>query len=82
MLCSEHLLLLAVHLVDKHSQREAWTQHGLEEEENGGFMTPSELEEVLATMFSLARGDRPHSVLNIENASQVCLSWALSVVDR
>lgn len=45
-------------------------------------MTPAELEEVLATMFSLARGDRPHSVLNIENASQVCLSWTLTVVDR
>lgn len=74
--------LLTVHLVDRHSQREAWTQHGLGEEENGGTMNPSELEEVLATVFSLAKGNRPQSVLNVEKVSQVCLSWALAVLDR
>ena len=45
-------------------------------------MRPSELEEVLATMFSLARGNRPQSVLNVENSTQVCLTWALAVLDR
>jgi len=76
------LYLPTVHLVDRHSQCEAWSQHGLGEDENGGIITPSELEEVLATVFSLARGDRPQSVLNVERATQVCLTWALSVIDR